>query len=728
MTITTGIRDSNADVGQKYVTTEYLIENYPHLIPSRLNSNLFGLGQSTYFGSFGNNTSGVGRYSYPTQMARGGSGNGTGWTKISTVEGAESFFAMKNDGSLWSWGYNTAGILGINSNNANRSTPTQIGTGYAYLPAGALNFMAAIKADGTLWTWGTNSNGQLGHNNVTARSTPTQVGTDTNWAKVAVGYYHMLAIKKDGTLWSWGGGFNGSLGLGFSGPPIFRSSPVQVGVATNWKEISAGNATSYAIDTSGAMWVWGTNGFGQLGSGDTTALYSPTSPATWAANAPWKKVFAKTNVFAISTTNSLYGSGTNSSYDLGVGDANNRSTPTQIGPANVWMTADSSFTSIYYNVSGGIRIDGTLWLWGSDGQPSFGVATLGTLGGAESRSVPTQVGTSGQWRSLAIGNTAVAGIHDGDDLSNALPVTSSIDNLQYWQNVTGSRALGTTYTNNTGKPIQITVGAQTIGSGGGVFITVDGVTLPAIFAYSGAVGTMSAPVVIPPGSTYSASAYGTVTYTNWFELVFDATTTNGLGYSQSWTDVTASRTFSNTYTNSTGKPIQVIVGAQTSGLGGGVYFIVDGLSLPPTWTHSGAVGTTSAAVIVPAGSTYSATSYGSVSYASWYELRGSVSSGGKGIGYIDSGYGWRSLSGRNFGVTYINGSPDPIQVIVSGSTAGSGGGVIITINGVSLPSYFAYSSSVTVTSGAFIVPSGARYSAYAYGGISFAEWMELVTR
>ncbi|MDI6642051.1 MAG: hypothetical protein QME68_07060, partial [Elusimicrobiota bacterium] len=55
----------------------------------------------------------------------------------------------------------------------------------------------AIKTDGTLWAWGNNSMGQLGLGDNTDRNTPTQVGTDTNWSSVSCGYYHTLAIKTE---------------------------------------------------------------------------------------------------------------------------------------------------------------------------------------------------------------------------------------------------------------------------------------------------------------------------------------------------------------------------------------------------------------------------------------------------------------------------------------------------------------------------------------------------
>ena len=55
--------------------------------------------------------------------------------------------------------------------------------------------MIAIKTDGTLWAWGENGFGQLGLGNVTDRSTPVQVGALADWASVSGGQSHTVAIK-----------------------------------------------------------------------------------------------------------------------------------------------------------------------------------------------------------------------------------------------------------------------------------------------------------------------------------------------------------------------------------------------------------------------------------------------------------------------------------------------------------------------------------------------------
>jgi alpha-tubulin suppressor-like RCC1 family protein len=181
--------------------------------------------------------------------------------------------ARKTDGTLWSWGQNGSGQLGINIGNYDRSSPVQVGalTNWSKISAGTAHCLA-VKTDGTLWAWGKNSNGELGINNTYYRSSPVQVGSLTDWLQVSGGNTHSLAVKTNGTLWAWGNGSQGMLGLNNT---IDRSSPVQVGVLTNWVNVSAGNSNSAAIKADGTLWTWGENGDGQLGQNNLTYRSSP---------------------------------------------------------------------------------------------------------------------------------------------------------------------------------------------------------------------------------------------------------------------------------------------------------------------------------------------------------------------------------------------------------------------------------------------------------------------
>ena len=192
-----------------------------------------------------------------------------------TVAGGSNFsLALKTDGTLWSWGLNTYGQLGL-GDVTNRSSPNQIGTLTTWSKLGLgveTNSSLAIKTDGTLWSWGQNNFGQLGLGNTTNYSSPKQVGALTTWATVAGLQRSAVAVKTDGTLWSWGRNANGQLGLGNT---TGYSSPVQVGALTTWSKSSGGQDFALAIKTDGTLWSWGRNDNGQLGLGNTTDYSSP---------------------------------------------------------------------------------------------------------------------------------------------------------------------------------------------------------------------------------------------------------------------------------------------------------------------------------------------------------------------------------------------------------------------------------------------------------------------
>ena len=85
---------------------------------------------------------------------------------------------------LWVVGQASEGVLGLNTHNVHRSSPVQL-TGswkYSLLNQSSDGENGGIKTDGTLWTWGRNEKGEMGVNDTTFRSSPVQVGSGTDWA------------------------------------------------------------------------------------------------------------------------------------------------------------------------------------------------------------------------------------------------------------------------------------------------------------------------------------------------------------------------------------------------------------------------------------------------------------------------------------------------------------------------------------------------------------------
>jgi len=161
-----------------------------------------------------------------------------------------SIAGVRTDGSLWTWGRNYHQSLGLGcGNSVNVPFPTQVlGGGTTYCDVSMSNDQggAAVKTDGTLWTWGYNNSGQMGINccpNL-CFSSPVQVaGGKTDWCAVTHGHVGFNALTTDGRMWGWGANSFGQIGDGTSIP---RSSPtLALGGSTYIKFASSSTGDEY---------------------------------------------------------------------------------------------------------------------------------------------------------------------------------------------------------------------------------------------------------------------------------------------------------------------------------------------------------------------------------------------------------------------------------------------------------------------------------------------------
>lgn len=194
----------------------------------------------------------------------------------SVSAGSYSSCGIQTDNSLWCWGLNSSGQLGIGS-TSNKLNDTQVGsaTNWAMVAVGT-NAACAVKITGTLWCWGDNTYGQLGDGTTTQRTSPVQIGVATTWAAVSAPGDHTCGVRTDGTLWCWGTNTYGQVG---DGTTTQRLSPVQVSAVTTWAQnswsLATTTSTSCAVRTNGTLWCWGRNAFGTVGDGTTADRSSP---------------------------------------------------------------------------------------------------------------------------------------------------------------------------------------------------------------------------------------------------------------------------------------------------------------------------------------------------------------------------------------------------------------------------------------------------------------------
>lgn len=326
--------------------------------------------------------------SITTGLVAGGTTPAYSWNQVSA--GDRHTVAIRNDGTLWSWGYNPSGQLGDNT-VANKSSPVQIGTGSWTQVRALENNTYAIDTNSMLWSWGRGDLGMLGSGSgtITYRSSPVQVGSNS-WTSIGGGTSHVLAVRSDGTLWGWGDGTryqltltsavyswsqiqsgdnhtvairsDGTLwawGSGILGDGTYyqkRSSPVQIGTSS-WKQVSAGRDHTVAIRSDDMLFTWGDNLFGQVG--DDTVTFTP-APYQLGTDS-WTQVSAgRYYTMAVRSDGGLFAWGRNKYGQFGDGTTTNRSSPIQIGTSS-WSQVDAGW---YHTAA--IKSDGTLWGWGDN--------------------------------------------------------------------------------------------------------------------------------------------------------------------------------------------------------------------------------------------------------------------------------------------------------------------------------------------------------------------------
>jgi alpha-tubulin suppressor-like RCC1 family protein len=187
---------------------------------------------------------------------------------------------LRADGSVWACGYNDYGQLGNGTINTS-TVPLRVkgpgGVGFLAniiaIAAGDKHSMA-LAADGTVYTWGYNYTGTLGLGNNAHQRTPVQVPGSRNVFAIAAGGFHSLLLADEGWVGATGSNDYGQLGLGDTLP---RYRFTRINGSFSQIAIAAGGSHSMSLDYyAGSLYTWGYNGLGQLGLGDTSNRLTPT--------------------------------------------------------------------------------------------------------------------------------------------------------------------------------------------------------------------------------------------------------------------------------------------------------------------------------------------------------------------------------------------------------------------------------------------------------------------
>jgi alpha-tubulin suppressor-like RCC1 family protein len=342
---------------------------------------------------------------------------------VAVTAGKYHTLAIRDRGTLWAWGYNGDGELGLGI-PGDQTIPTRVGEGMNWVAVTGGGWHAlGLQADGTLWAWGNNFSGQLGHEGTESHTTPIQVGTATDWAVVAAGGEHSLGCRADGTLYVWGYNASGQLG---QGDAAIRRTPTRnsLGRVPAWARFSAGESTTLGIRADASLWAWGGNEFGQLGLGDTTGRLTQ---ARVGAVENMVSIANGFHTLGLRSDGSLWAWGGNEFGQLGlaVGDTTDRHVPMRVGDENIWAKVA---VGQYHSLA--TMADGSLWAWGNNSYGQLGLA----LSNFTSKQVPTRVGDLNEWVAVAAGRYHSLGIRAngflwawGDNSSGQLGLLDNIN-------------------------------------------------------------------------------------------------------------------------------------------------------------------------------------------------------------------------------------------------------------------------------------------------------------
>ncbi|MDR2560491.1 MAG: Ig-like domain-containing protein [Holophagales bacterium] len=403
---------------------------YTHTLAIKDDGSLWAWGQNRY-DQLGNNAGGNWN-DFSMEPIR--VGTATNWKAVSARNNHS--FAIKNDDTLWAWGRNDSGQLGLGNGGELddfEKSPVQVGTDKNWTAVTACEEHAvAIKSDGTLWAWGSNQSGQLGDGTDIDRKAPVRVGEASDWAGVPAGWYHTLALRTGGsTLWAWGRNQYGQLG---DGTTTTINAPKQVGSANNWKAVVAGSTHTVALRADGTLWAWGYNQYGQLGDSTNTNSSIPVQVGAAAVSIPVTGVTLnkKTTTLAVNGTETLTAivapsNATNKNVTWGTdapgiatvsnvglvrgvaagtaiitvttvdGSKIDRCTVTVTAATTPIVVSGNTTLAAGYSHSLAIKSDGTLWAWGNNYHGQLGDDTT------TDKRTPVQVGTDKDWVAVTAG-------------------------------------------------------------------------------------------------------------------------------------------------------------------------------------------------------------------------------------------------------------------------------------------------------------------------------------
>lgn len=305
------------------------------------------------------------------------------WQQISA--GFDTTCGQTAGGATWCWGANARGQLGDGTPDPALLPLAWHASNEWVLPTIGQIHICAIRSDSLGHCIGGNTEAQLGNGSTVDQDVPVRLSVLGSVQTLAAAQHHGCAIS-NGELHCWG---RNSLGqVGDNTNAGVRHSPRRVGTANNWQNLDAGSSHTCAIEASGALVCWGSNQFGQLGTGSTaTSANSPDPVHNGAAQVS----AGADHTCSVALDGTLRCWGSNAYGQLAREGVTTSNTPLQVGADEDWLLAAAGDGHTC-----ALKSDSSLWCWGRNDH--------GQLGQGDRESSLTPLPVPGNWTALAVGH------------------------------------------------------------------------------------------------------------------------------------------------------------------------------------------------------------------------------------------------------------------------------------------------------------------------------------
>lgn len=296
-----------------------------------------------------------------------------GWIEVSV--GDQHSCAILADNSLWCWGANNAGQLGINTQDASKDVPTRVPLESWEAVSAGSSHTCGITTGGHLYCWGETTNGRLGQSNPSNPRQPVKID-EGPFIAVAAGGAHSCAVKEGGDLYCWG--FNNSGQVG-DGTNENKSEPTLIAppeAGRPWMSVTAGEAHTCAIGETASgprAYCWGDASNGRLGNDQASGVETtPTMAEGALRNANTHTISAGAAhtcaTASVSNTRRSYCWGVGASGRLGTGNDQNFQIPDRVEGNDKFETITAGKEH-----SCGIMENGEAYCWGENIRGQLGI-------------------------------------------------------------------------------------------------------------------------------------------------------------------------------------------------------------------------------------------------------------------------------------------------------------------------------------------------------------------